>query len=313
MTKRQKVIAVVGPTASGKSGLAIEIAKHFSGEIISADSMQIYKGMDIATAKPTADEMGGIPHHMISCIDSNTHFSVADYQIMAQKHIAQVAQNGHLPIVVGGTGLYIDTLLRHIQLSADTNDAQIRQKLYERLEDEGIAVLLNELKEIDPATGGKLHENDVKRVIRALEVYYASGKTMTQQNELSLQTPTPYDTLYIGLTAKDRDFLYERINRRVDEMLENGMLEEARAQYESFPEGTSVQAIGYKELIPYFQGEKSLEACIETLKQSTRRYAKRQLTWLRKNEAIHWLYIDEIADLKQEAFKLVEDFISRED
>lgn len=308
------VIAVVGPTASGKSDLAVEICLKFNGEAVSADSMQIYKGMDIATAKPSEAEKKGIPHYIMDFLPDTESFSVAEYQRMAGEAIADIHSRGKLPVVVGGTGLYLDTLLNNIQLTDDSNIAEIREKLKVRAENEGIEALLAELNEIDPEYARKMHPNNVKRILRALELWYSSGITMTEQIKNS-RAESPYDVLWLGLDAQDRQYLYDRINRRVDIMLSMGLEAEAREYLAKENTATSSQAIGCKELKPYFDGEISFEAAVENLKQSTRRYAKRQLTWFRRNERINWLYIDKYEEkerLYNEAFELINEYLKGE-
>ena len=288
---KKTVIVIVGPTASGKTSLSIEIAKIMGGEIISADSMQIYKGMDIATAKPTTDEMQGIPHHLISIIDSDENFSVAAYKERAMNAVADIFSRGKTPIVVGGTGLYVDTLINNTTFF-DFDKSDEREKLQNRLEAEGIEKLYDELKAVDPETAERLHINDTKRILRALEVYNSTGKTITLQAELSHEEESEYDWFVIGLTAENREVLYDRINRRVDIMLENGLLEEGKEFFSSEKSSTAKQAIGYKELKGFFDGSISLEEATENLKRETRRYAKRQLTWFRRNKNINWINID---------------------
>lgn len=309
--KKIPVVAVVGPTASGKSDLAVEICLALDGEVVSADSMQIYKGIDISTAKPDDEEKKGIPHHMMDFLDNTESFSVADYQKLAGGCIRDIHSRGKLPVVVGGTGLYIDTLLDNIILTDSSFDPQLREKLNKRAGEEGIEVLLEELRGIDPEYACKMHPNNSKRIIRALEVWYSSGITMTRQIELS-HAESPYDVCYIGLDAKNRGYLYDRINRRVSLMLEKGLEEEAR-DYLSQPDtATSSQAIGCKELKPYFDGEISLEAAADNLRQATRRYAKRQLTWFRRNERINWIYIDTYETKSQIVQKAIEIINNRE-
>lgn len=307
---RIPVVAVVGPTASGKSDLAVEICRRFGGEVVSADSMQIYKGMDIATAKPTEEEKQNIPHHMMDFLDNTEDYSVALYQQAAAECIADIHLRGLLPVVCGGTGLYVDTLLNNVKLSEDSYDEELRVSLLKRAEDEGADRLLEEVRAFDPEYAEKLHPNNVKRIVRALEVYKTTGTTMTEQNKLSKQT-TPYDVCFIGLDAEDRQFLYDRIDRRVDVMLERGLEEEAREYLSSANGSTSAQAIGYKELRPFFDGAITLDEAVENLKKATRRYAKRQLTWFRRNERINWLYIDKYQkrdELMSDAFAIVEKF-----
>jgi tRNA dimethylallyltransferase len=309
------VVAVVGPTASGKSDLAVEICRRYNGEVVSADSMQIYKGMDIATAKPAEEEKKGIAHHMMDFLDNTEMFSVAEYQRAAEDCIANIYSRGKLAVVAGGTGLYIDTLLNNIKLTDDSFSPEIREKLFTRAENEGAEKLLEELEKIDPEYALKLHSNNVKRIVRALEVWYSTGKTMTQQNEES-HRESPYDVCFIGLDAENREYLYERINRRVDVMLQKGLEEEARCYLQTSDVQTSAQAIGYKELKPYFDGKATLEQAVENLKQATRRYAKRQLTWFRRNKCINWLYIDKYQNKEQlynAAFEIAESFLKGEE
>lgn len=299
------VVAVVGPTASGKSDLAVEICLHFGGEAVSADSMQIYKGLDISTAKPSEEEKKGIPHHMMDFLDNTESFSVAEYQQLAGECIKDIHSRGKLPVIVGGTGLYIDNLLNNIQLTEASFDEGLREKLLSRVEEEGVESLLAELEKIDPEYASKMHPNNVKRIVRALEVWYSSGVKMTQQIENS-HAESPYDVCFIGLDATDRDFLYERINRRVGIMLENGLEAEAADYLSQKNTATSSQAIGCKELKPYFDGEISLSQAADNLRQATRRYAKRQLTWFRRNKKINWIMIDKYASKQEMVEKAIE-------
>ena len=312
--KRIPVAAVIGPTASGKSDLAVEICRHFGGEVVSADSMQIYKGMDIATAKPTEEEKKNVPHHMMDFLDNTEDYSVALYQRAAAECIADIHLRGLLPVVCGGTGLYVDTLLNNVKLSEESYDEELRRSLLKRAENEGAEKLLEEVMAFDPEYAEKLHPNNIKRIVRALEVYKTTGTTMTEQTELSKQA-SPYDVCFIGLDAEDRQFLYDRIDRRVDIMLERGLESEAREYLATASSSTSAQAIGYKELRPYIDGDVSLNEAVENLKRATRRYAKRQLTWFRRNERINWLYIDKYQkreDMLKDAFTLVESFMKGE-
>ena len=285
------VVVVTGPTASGKSALAVEIAKKLDGEVISADSMQIYKGMDIATAKPSQKEMQGIVHHLISIIDADEVYSVNEFKRDAVNAVEAVLAKNKLPVVAGGTGFYIDTLVNNTEF-LDYEKSDIRSVLEKRAAEEGTTALYNELKNIDPDAAVRLHENDAKRIIRALEVYYSTGKTITEQEKLSHLQESPYRFCIIGINAGNRQLLYDRINRRVDAMLEEGLIEEAKNFFSQSVSATAKQAIGYKELKPYFDGLCTLDEAIEKLKMETRRYAKRQLTWLRKRENINWIYID---------------------
>lgn len=308
------VIAVVGPTASGKSDLAVKICRRFNGEAVSADSMQIYMGMDIATAKPTEKEKNGVPHHMMDFLEPSEPYSVALYQRDAIECIRNIVVRGKLPVVVGGTGLYIDTLLNNVKLSEDSFDEEVRRELFEKAEREGAEKLLDEVREIDPEYAAKLHPSNVKRIVRALEVYKTTGKTMTKQAELS-KRESPYNTCFIGLDSADRQFLYDRINHRVDIMLERGLESEAREYLAMSGGQTSAQAIGYKELKPYFDGQMTMDEAVENLKQATRRYAKRQLTWFRRNDCINWIYIDKYQnkeDIEKITFRIIEDFLKGE-
>lgn len=308
------IIAVVGPTASGKTSLSIEIAKRFNGQVVSADSMQIYEKMNIATAKPTDDEMQGIPHHLIGFQPINKKFSVAEYVQLANECIEKIHNAGDLPVVAGGTGLYVDSLLQNIQFSKEESNTQIRNELTEIFQEKGAEFMLNWLREIDPETANRLHLNDKSRIIRALEIYKLTGKTLTEQKVLSRLEDSPYDVLYIGINYRDRNVLYDRINLRVDLMLKNGLLEEAEEFYNIPADKTACQAIGYKELAPYFRGDLALEDCVEKLKLETRHYAKRQLTWFRKNENLNWVYPDDYEnpqDMYSDVFTMINDFLRR--
>lgn len=287
------LIAVVGPTASGKTSLAVEICKAIDGEAVSCDSMQIYKGMDIATAKPTLEEMQGIPHHLIGFAEQSDDFSVAKYCELACAAIADIHSRNKKAVLVGGTGLYYSSLVDNIEFLPEESDFEYREMLKKRAQAEGAQALLDELSQIDPEAAKELHVNNLGRIIRALEIFHTTGKTKSMQNEQSRLNPSPYDLTAICLDARDRQFLYDRINRRVDLMLEAGLLEEAKAFYDSPLGRTAKQAIGYKELNPYFSGENTLEECVENLKMQTRRYAKRQLTWFRRDSRIKFIYIDD--------------------
>ena len=290
------LIAIVGPTASGKTSLAVELCKAIGGEAVSCDSMQIYKGMDIATAKPTFEEMQGIPHHMIGFVEPDEVFSVAKYCEYAKNIISDIHARGKKAVLVGGTGLYYSSLVDNVEFLPEDTDFEYREALKKRAETEGAQVLLDELAAVDPEAASRLHPNNLGRIIRALEIYRTTGKTITEQNELSRNNETPFETVSFCLDARNRQFLYDRINRRVDIMLESGLEAEARAFFENPLGRTAKQAIGYKELYPYFAGEKSFEECIDNLKMQTRRYAKRQLTWFRRDERMNFIFIDDYAD-----------------
>lgn len=296
------VVAVVGPTASGKTALAIELAKIFDAEIVSADSMQIYKGMDIASAKPDKEEMQDIPHHLIDFLDTNEKYSVKRYIEDASAAIRDIISRNKRVIICGGTGLYVDSLLQNIVFEDEPDNTTVREKLRLRREREGIEALYNELKEIDPLTADSLHINNEGRVIRALETYYLTGEKPSVIRERSKSVPSDYNALYIGLCYKDREVLYERINRRVEIMTEKGLVEEAREYFSVDKKNTAAQAIGHKEIIPYLSGEISLAEAKDNLKKATRHYAKRQMTWFRRNPDINNIYIDE--------YKTFEDAVS---
>lgn len=293
---KQPVVAVIGPTASGKTALSVALAKALNGEIISADSMQIYKGMDIATAKPSEDEKQGIPHHLMDFLHPGETFSVARFCELGKAAIAEIACRGKLPIIAGGTGLYVDALLGNMQFEEQESDPALRAEIAAELERRGIDEMLKEIRAFDPASAERLSAGrNPKRIIRCIEVYRCAGMTQTQLNEKQLAGPSPYQAIRIGLTAADREVLYERINRRVDLMIDNGLFEEARRFYEGGYGATAAAAIGYKELKPYLDGEKESEACVESLKRATRRYAKRQLTWFKRDPSVHWFFIDELS------------------
>lgn len=307
------IIAVVGPTASGKTALAVKLARYFDAEVLSFDSMQLYEGMDIATAKPTTDEMQGIPHHMIGCVPRNEVFSVALYKDAATKIIDDIVSRGKRVVMVGGTGLYLDSLMENIEFLEDGDDSKKRFEVRARLEAEllehGPAYMHGILAGIDPKTAEALHPNNTGRVLRALEIYYTTGKTMSYQVEHSKLTESRYAPIYIGLGASDRQYLYDRINQRVDLMLEGGLMNEVVDFVNEEPGATARQAIGLKELAPYVRGEDDLVTCVDRLKQETRRYAKRQLTWFRRNKAVHWLMIDEMSEdeIFDTAVKIIEE------
>ncbi|WP_444657836.1 tRNA (adenosine(37)-N6)-dimethylallyltransferase MiaA [Caproiciproducens sp. R2] len=311
MSRKDKipVAAVVGPTASGKSRLAVELALHRNGEVISADSMQIYKGMNIGTAKPTTEEMRGVPHHLIDFAPLSQPFSVADYVSLASDCISEVYARGRLPVIAGGTGLYIRSLLQNIRFTEDDKDEALRKELAEKAEKLGVQTLIDELRSFDPASAQRIHPNNLSRVIRAIEIYRTTGVTMTEQLKLSRQAPSPYDTCIIGLDFQDRQKLYDRINLRVDRMIQDGLLAEAEEILNRPGAQTALQAIGYKELLPYFRSECSLDEAVESIKRESRRYAKRQLTWFRRDENIRWIMVDEYEDFDgviQQAFRIVD-------
>ncbi|MBQ4568809.1 MAG: tRNA (adenosine(37)-N6)-dimethylallyltransferase MiaA [Ruminococcus sp.] len=292
-----KIISIVGPTASGKTSLSVELALALNTEVISADSMQIYKYMDIATAKPSADERKGVIHHLMDYVEPGESYSVSRYVNDALSSAQAISNKGKIPILVGGTGLYVDSLLDGIKFCEGETDLKLRVKLKTELEENGLNFMINKLSEFDPESAQKLSaERNPKRILRAMEVYYTTGVTLSEQNLKSKEKPSVFDSLKIGIKFRNRDLLYNRINQRVDIMLEQGLLKEAEAFFSSAYGNTAKQAIGYKELKPYFDGIKSLNECIELLKQSTRRYAKRQLTWFNRDKNIHWFYVDDYND-----------------
>ena len=280
----EKVLVIVGPTAVGKTALSVELAKKFNGEIISGDSLQVYKKLDIGTAKIKTSEMEGIPHHLIDVIEPNETYSVADFQKAGRKLITEITERGRLPMIVGGTGLYIQSLLYDFQLGAKEESVTAGRKKYEELaETLSKKELWEYLKTKDPLAAEKIHWNNQRKVIRALEVFEVTGYSITTPQE---EPARLYDYCMIGLNT-ERALLYQRINQRVDSMLEEGLLEEARFVYE-LGEVQASQGIGYKEFYPYFKGEESLENVVEQLKMNSRRYAKRQLTWFRNRLDAHW-------------------------
>lgn len=307
-----KTVFIVGPTASGKTDLGIKLAKRLDGEIVSADSMQIYKNISIASAVPSVEEMDGIKHYLLEFLEPEHEFSVADYVGLARNAVKEINNIGKLPIVVGGTGLYINSLADNIAFTDEPENSAVREELSKRFCEVGGEKMLETLAEIDPRTAEKLHPSDKKRIIRAFEVYHLTGKTITEQKEISRTGDKIIDPCIIGITYRDREKLYERINRRVDIMLEKGLEQEARQAYQRAC-GGAFQAIGHKELFGYFKGDCTLGEAAESLKMQTRRYAKRQLTWFNKDKRIHWLYADEEKDMPAAAEKTVREFLERED
>lgn len=312
MTKNKpRVLAVVGPTASSKTWLGVELAKEYGGEVISADSMQIYKGMDIASAKPAEAEMQGVPHHLISVLDRDVSFSAADYVKLANEAIEDVLSRGKLPIIVGGTGLYVDSLLNNVQFAEVRSDPEYREKLYDIARTEGNEALYSELLSADPVAAESIHMNNTVRVVRALEVIRVTGRRFSDLKAESTLVESPYESLILGLNAADRAVLYNRIDLRVDEMVKAGLVEEARALWQEENMRTAANAIGFKELIPYFENAAPLSECIDKIKQETRRYAKRQLTWFRRNERIRWIIIEDFSkkyEILEKSKKAIENY-----
>ncbi len=306
---KSRVIAVGGPTASGKTALSVGLAKAFGGEIINADSMQIYKNLDVGTAKPSIEERQGVPHYLLDFLPPETPYSVADFTAAADPLIQEITARGKLPLVVGGTGLYITSLLNGMAFTPEKTDPAIRARLQERAEAEGGAALYAELQSIDPDYAAQVHPNNLPRVIRALELYAATGRRMSEERVNARPAEPPYRSLCLCLTCRDRAVLYDRIERRVNLMVENGVLAEAKQVYDHRDTyRTAAQAIGYKEFFPYFEGTGSLDECTARLKQATRNYAKRQLTWFRRQNDAVWLYIDE-ENVLDRACELVREFL----
>ncbi len=287
--QKNKVIVICGPTASGKTALSIELAKQIDGEIVSCDSMQIYKEMNIGTAKPTSEEMQGIKHYLIGYVSPDQRYSVADYKADAKKAIKEIIEKGKMPIVVGGTGLYLDSLIYEIEYQDIKLDEEFRKKLEEEVDEKGLKEVYERAKQIDPNAIEKISSNDKKRILRILEIYHATGKTKTEQEIESRKKEVEYDYKVYALNW-DRQTLYGRINKRVDMMIEQGLIEEVKNildKYDTFP--TAMQGLGYKEVVEYLEGKLTREEMIEKIKMETRRYAKRQLTWFRKNKQTVWL------------------------
>ena len=303
------VVAVVGPTASGKSALAVELARLLNGEIVSADSKQIYRYMSVGTAVPTEEEMAGIPHHLLQFLNPDQNFSVAEYVELAQKAILEIHARKKLPVVAGGTGLYVSSLLDNITFFDTKSDPALRQELEQTAAEKGNQYLLDLLNTFDPQLAQKLHPNNLGRIIRGIEAYRLTGIPMSEHQKASRQKESPYRCCIIGLNYRNRDLLYQRIDRRVEKMMENGLLEEIKELIRMGYSQTAAQAIGYKEFFGYLQGKSALEESVARVQQESRRYAKRQLTWFRRDERVNWLYIDDYEDynsLGKQALALAE-------
>lgn len=294
---KPKVIVICGPTASGKTALSIELAKQINGEIVSADSMQIYKDMDIGSAKPTKEEMQGIKHYLLDFVSPENRYSVADYKKEATKAIQEIIKKGKTPIIVGGTGLYVDSLVYGIEYQEIEFNKEYRQELEDRAKLEGLDKLFSEACQIDAQAMKTISPNDQKRILRVLEIYHQTGKTKTEQEIESRKNEVPYEYIVFALNM-DREILYDRINQRVDIMISQGLIKEVKDMQEKYKEyPTAMQALGYKEIKEYLDGKITKEEAIEKVKQETRRYAKRQLTWFRKNKQTLWL--DALKDRKE--------------
>ena len=285
-----KIVVICGPTASGKTALSIALAKAFDGEVVSADSMQIYRGMDIGTAKPTREEMDGVPHHMLDVAEPGEQYSVSRYVEEATACVEDILARGKLPIVCGGTGLYIDGLIRGTDYQPAGTDNGIREELEKEWDAQGGEAMMARLAQVDPDSAARLHLSDKRRILRALEVWLATGETITVHNARTKAIPPRFDAVMIGLNTEPRDILYGRIDRRVGVMLEQGLLQEVQTLLEQgLLEGTAAQAIGYKELLAHFRGEMTLEDAADLIRQKSRNYAKRQLTWFRRDERVKWI------------------------
>ena len=296
-----KVICVVGPTASGKTRLGVLLAQRYGGEVVSVDSMQIYRGMTIGTAAPTPEEMEGIPHHMIGVASPAESYSVARYVQEAGAAVDDILRRGKLPVLVGGTGLWLDALIRGHGFAAGHAGGEVRARLQQRLEAEGIEPLLRELEQVDPESARRLSPHDEKRILRALEVYLETGETITAHNARTAALPPRYDPVWIGLQFEDRADMRALIDRRVDAMVAEGLLDEVRGLLSAGlpPEATALQAIGYKEFLDVAEGSKTEAEAVEEVKLRSRQYAKRQLTWLRRNPDIHWIYWGKTRDFER--------------
>ena len=309
--EKHPVVAVVGATATGKTALGVALAQRFSGEIISADSMQIYKGLDIGTAKVTPEETQGIPHHGIDLFPPDTLFSVADFTALAGKLEQEISGREHLPILVGGTGLYVQSFLYGVRFAEEKTPAGLREQLAAELAEKGGAAMYAELERVDPDAAAAIHPNNQVRVLRALEHYRATGRKLSEQKAASLPPEKPYRSLILGLDFPERAALYRRIDLRVDRMMDAGLLKEAEYVYQNRERfRTAAQAIGYKEFFPYFAQESELPACVEKLKQASRNYAKRQLTWFRHMEGVVWLDAS-APDVVERACAATQEFLAK--
>lgn len=296
--EQRRILCVVGPTACGKTTMGIKLAQRYNGEVVGVDSMQIYKGMQVGSAAPGMDEMEDIPHHMIGIADPGENWSVARFAEAADLYIQNIISRNKLPVLVGGTGLYLEAIIAGRTFAPGSAEGEIRQSLQRELEEGGIGPLLEELREIDPEAAGRLHPADEKRILRALEVYRETGKTISQHNRETQAQPKRYEPLYIGLAFRDREDMRAAIDQRADKMLQGGLEKEVREllRREIPRDATAMQAIGYKELLAAIEGSCTMEEALEQVKVRSRQYAKRQLTWLRRNPDIHWIYWEKERD-----------------
>lgn len=287
-----KIIVIVGPTAVGKTEMSLLLAEKFGGEIISADSMQVYQGLDIGTAKATPEERRRIPHHLVDIVDYRQEYTLADFLSDCNAAVKDILSRGKIPIIAGGTGLYVTSFTNNVKLHEEQTDKAFRDELLAIAEEKGGEELKKQLRKIDPETAERLHDNDIKRLIRALEIFRVTGKTQSEMNKESTKEKSPYLFYKAGLNFFDRELLYERINSRVDKMIEHGFLDEVKGIDSSVISATAAQAIGYKQLFSVLRNEISLPDAVENIKMESRRYAKRQLTWFRRDEEIHWRFAD---------------------
>ncbi len=314
MAHKKPLLAIVGPTATGKTAVGVQLALKLKGEVVSADSMLVYQGMDIGTAKPTKDEMQGVPHHMIDIVKPDEDYSVARYQKEAEQVIASLHQKNKLPILVGGTGLYIRAVIDEYDFAAPGEDGELRKTLYQQAQLKGNEWLHSKLAEVDPPAAEKIHPNNVRRVIRALEVYKLTGRRISSMQRASYRTNAKYQLAIFGLTMQ-RNLLYRRIEQRVDQMIAAGLVEEVKSLLDKGIKRsmTAMQGLGYKEIAAYLAGEISLEEAIELIKRDTRRFAKRQITWFKRDPRIHWLDVhnyDNITKLSEEIIALMQEKFS---
>ncbi len=307
---QKRVLVITGPTASGKSSLGVECAKILGGEIISADSMQIYRRMDIGTAKIMPDEMGGVRHHMLDIAEPDEAFSVARYVDMAAACAEDILSRGKVPVIVGGTGLYIDSLLSGRDFASNDGDGETRERLNAEYDAIGGEAFLEKLREVDPERAARLHAADKKRLVRAMEVFVLTGKTITEHDEETKKIPPRYESVRFALDYADRAVLYGRIDRRVDEMADMGLTDEVRSLLAGglSDKATAMQAIGYKEIVSFLRGEISEQEAYDLIKQESRRYAKRQLTWLRRDKEMNWIVWDGTPDIVDAAKRIVSVF-----
>ena len=311
--KKKPMIILTGPTAVGKTDLSIQLAKAMSGEIISADSMQVYRHMDIGSAKVTPEEMDGVPHHLIDVLEPEEEFNVVVFQKLAKEALTGIYERGHIPIIVGGTGFYIQALLYDIDFAENDGDTAIRRELEKLAQTQGAGCLHQMLQEIDPESAAAIHQNNVKRVIRAIEFYRQTGKKISLHNEQEREKQSPYQFLYYVLDT-DRKTLYERIDRRVDRMMEHGLVDEVKhlADMGCTRDMVSMQGLGYKEILDYLSGEIPLEEAVYILKRDTRHFAKRQITWFKRERDVRWLELEQFQNDRKKVLEHILDEIEGE-